>query len=325
MALDQVKSASNFGDRDLGDDIGRLLFEPDPDWSFVVKGDRLWDSDPENFTSPCEPRPEIEELRAAVASRDPAAVRRVYTSQWLEKPEAERIDRDLFASSLDEAIQQDDVSSASYLLSNGMSIDMSHFTMAVEMKKYSFLQLYLDKGWDINAPIERTKPPPLSLALNDANLTSWFLAHGADPNAQCGLDLTPLSVAVSEAPFAIIKLLFDHGGSTRYGQLLHYAVRRNHSDRLEVLKFIISKGPPINKVMYQDRLDCYDQFKYFGIGTPLHEAAEDGKIDIVELLLAEGADPLIKDAKGELAIERARRAGRSAVVKQLLPLSDAFS
>lgn len=157
--------------------------------------------------------------------------------------------------------------------------------------------------------------------MNDTNLTLWFLAHGANPNAECGLDFTPLSVAVFEAPFAIIKLLFDRGGSTKHGQLLHYAVRRNHADRVEVLKFIISKGVSINDLMYQNRLDCYEQLKYFGIGTPLHEAAEQGKQDVVELLLAEGADPLIKDAKGELAIERAQRAGRSAVVKQLLPLS----
>ena len=128
-------------------------------------------------------------------------------------------------------------------------------------------------------------------------------------------------MAVSDAPFATIKLLFDHGGSIRHGQLLHYAVRRDHADRLEVLKFIINQGPPINNVMYQERLDCYDQLKYFGIGTPLHEAAQDGKLDMVKLLLAEGADPLIRDARGRLAIERARRAGRDAVVKLLLPLS----
>lgn len=151
------------------------------------------------------------------------------------------------------------------------------------------------------------------------------LDHGADPNAECGLDLTPLSVAVSEAPFAIIKLLFDHGGSIRHGQLLHYAVRRNSSDRLEVLQFIIDKGPRINNVMYQNRLDCYDQLKYFGIGTPLHEAAEEGKLDMVKLLLARGADPLITDARGKLAIERARSAGQSAVVEQLRPLSDPSS
>ena len=159
-----------------------------------------------------------------------------------------------------------------------------------------------------------------SLVLNDAKLTSWFLARGADPNAECGLDLTPLSVAVCNAPFEIIQLLFDHGGSIKHGQLLHYAVRRDSIDRLQVLQFIIDKGPPINHVMYQDRLDCYDQLMFFGIGTPLHEAAEQGKLDMVELLLARGADPLIRDARRKLAIDRARRAGQDAVVELLLPL-----
>lgn len=162
MALDQVKSSSNLGDRDLSDDDGLLLFDPDPDWTFVVKGDPLWDSDPEDSKSPYEPRPEIEELRLAVGSRDLAAVQKVFTSQWLEKPETERADKDLFSSSLVEAIQQDDVLIASYLLANVISINMYYITMAIEMKRYSFLQLSLDRGWDINAPIERTKPPPLS-------------------------------------------------------------------------------------------------------------------------------------------------------------------
>ena len=92
-------------------------------------------------------------------------------------------------------------------------------------------------------------------AFNDEHLTSWPLAHGVNPNAECRLDLTQLSVAGYGAPFAMIKLLFDHGGSIQHGQLLHYAVRRNHTDRLEVLGFIINKDAPNNNVMYQDRLD----------------------------------------------------------------------
>lgn len=159
------------------------------------------------------------------------------------------------------------------------------------------------------------------LAFNDEKLTRWLLCHGADPNAECVLDLTPLSVAVSEAPFAIIELLFNHGGSIKHGQLLHYAVRRNTSNCLEVLKFILNKGPLINNVMYQNRLDCYELQKSFGIGTPLHEAAEKGKLDMIKILLAKGADPLIEDVRGELAIERARGAGYIEVVEYLLPLS----
>lgn len=162
MALDHVNAALNMGETDLSDADDVLSFEPDPDWSFVTKDDPLWDSDPENFKSRYEAPPEVEKLRMAAASQDFASVQRVFTSQWLEKPGNERVDKDLFASSLVEAIQQDDVAIASYLLSNGVSMNISHFTMAVELKKYLILQLFLDTGWDINGPIERTKPPPLS-------------------------------------------------------------------------------------------------------------------------------------------------------------------
>ena len=161
------------------------------------------------------------------------------------------------------------------------------------------------------------------LALHDEKLTEWFLSHGADPNAECGsgLDLTPLSVAVSEAPFAVILLLFAHGGSVEHGQLLHYAVRRNSTDRVKVLEYIINKGAPINNVMYQNRLGCYYHQMAFGVGTPLHEAAEEGKLEMVELLLSRGADPLIKNARGRLAIERAERYGHTAIVERLRALS----
>ncbi len=128
-------------------------------------------------------------------------------------------------------------------------------------------------------------------------------------------------MAVLSASFAMIKLLFDHGRSIKYGQLLHYAVRRNTPDRLEVLEFILNKGPPINNVMYQNRLDCYFHQMAFGTETPLHEAAGLGKLDMVESLLARGADPLIKDARGKLAIEQAESHGHTAVIKILRLLS----
>ena len=162
MALDQVETALDWEDEDPSDSDSALLFEPDTEWSFVVKGDPLWDSNQDNYNSQSKDPPEIEELRVAAASGELAAVQRIFSSQWLDKAEADRIDKNLFASSLVEAIRQDGVSIASYLLSNGVSMNISHFKMAAEMKKYSMLQLFLDMGWDINAPIERTTPPPLS-------------------------------------------------------------------------------------------------------------------------------------------------------------------
>jgi ankyrin repeat protein len=77
---------------------------------------------------------------------------------------------------------------------------------------------------------------------------------------------------------------------------------RELADRLEVLKFLLNRGLPINNIMYQDRLEDYYQNMYSGIGTPLHFAAEKGLLNSVKFLVKNGADPLIKDPMGKLAL-----------------------
>lgn len=73
--------------------------------------------------------------------------------------------------------------------------------------------------------------------------------------------------------------------------------------------------------MFQNCLDNYEQEKYSGLGTPLHSAARKGRLDIVEMLLAKGADPLVKDSRGKLAIELAEYYGFGLVVARLRRLS----
>lgn len=154
----------------------------------------------------------------------------------------------------------------------------------------------------------------------------WFLNHGAQPDAEASiLDLTPLSFAVVRASFKTIKLLFKHGGSTQHGQLLHHAVLRESSDCLEVIDFLLDHGAPINNVMYQSHLSSYMMMKAFGLGTPLHKAADIGRLDIVKHLIERGADPLIPDARRKLAIELAEGSGHHKVVEYLRPLSSAPS
>jgi ankyrin repeat protein len=160
-----------------------------------------------------------------------------------------------------------------------------------------------------------------SLVLDDQKLTQWFLEHGAEPNAECGIDCTPLSLAICSATFPVIKMLFDRGGSVEHGQLIQYAAMRDEPDYHEIMDFLLDKGAPTDEVMYQNRLKDYFQLRAFGLGTPLHAAASEGKLDVVEHLLRRGADPLIKDARGKLAIERAERKGHNEVVELLRPLS----
>ena len=135
--------------------------------------------------------------------------------------------------------------------------------------------------------------------------------------------VTPLSWAVREASFSCIKMLFDRGGSSQYGQLLHHAAERELPDRCDILEYLLGKDcvPSINKIMYQDILDDYLQNMYCGIGSPLHIAAGKDSLDLVHLLVDEGADPLIKDPSGQTPLDRARHGGYTEVVEFLRPLS----
>lgn len=140
-----------------------------------------------------------------------------------------------------------------------------------------------------------------SNALDDPEMTTWLLDHGADPNRRCNIDFTPLSYAVEHASLPIVTLLLNRGGDVTTGQVLHHAVVRD-SDAVEVLELLISKGAPINGIMYQDHQPSWDMYFFMG-ETPLHKAVFLRKIDVIHYLLGEGADLNVKDARGRTAIQ----------------------
>ncbi len=55
--------------------------------------------------------------------------------------------------------------------------------------------------------------------------------------------------------------------------------------------------------------------------TPLIEAARMGNAELVEVLLAPGAEPMLKDSEQETALLKAAAHGHSAVCALLLPLA----
>ncbi|KAK3635925.1 hypothetical protein LTR56_014463 [Elasticomyces elasticus] len=203
-----------------------------------------------------------------------------------------------------------------YLLSEGMTVHATHIKVATNNRDTTVLELLFRHGWDINKPLHSGHPPALALAVEDPALVSWFLAHSADPNARCVMDITPLSAAVESASLPTIQQLFDHGASVLRGQLMHYAVVRRLSDRLQIMEYLLSKHPSLSlsKVMYEDEPYCFESKKYFGLGTPLHDAAASGHLDAVQFLLAHGSDASVKDSLGRLAIERARQYKHDSVV-----------
>ncbi|KAI9843020.1 MAG: hypothetical protein M1837_006651 [Sclerophora amabilis] len=197
----------------------------------------------------------------------------------------------------------------SYLLSTGFVISpvkkrSAHFIgRALKARSTAVLQAFLDHGWDINEPTDRIYPSALRYAIHDKEMTEWFLAHKASPNATSSVGTTPLSQACHKGDFTIVQLLFEHGGDLKHGQLLHWAARRMLPDRIDLVAFLLDKGAPINAIMYETYEKLYSEECWIGLGTPLHYAAERGDVDLVKVLLARGADPLIKDSidEGRLA------------------------
>jgi ankyrin repeat protein len=118
--------------------------------------------------------------------------------------------------------------------------------------------------------------------------------------------------------------LLSRGGTVTHGQLVHYATSREGGDRLEVLELLLSRqAPGLNKIMYHDSPESFNMLKDFGLGTPLHLAAEKGHTDVVQYLLRKGVNPKTRDSCGRLALNRAQRNEHSNVVKLLRPFSTA--
>lgn len=158
-----------------------------------------------------------------------------------------------------------------------------------------------------------------SSVLDDEDLTRWFLTRGANPNATAGvLDITPLSVAVEIAPLSMIELLFQYGGTTERGQLLHHAAMREGPDHVEVLDFLFARGvTDVSGLLYGNHPDSFQLMSNVGLGTPLHVAAEKGMLGTVQYLLDKGADIQMRDTRGRLAIDCAGSNRHSAVVEVL--------
>ncbi|KAJ5641190.1 hypothetical protein N7490_005190 [Penicillium lividum] len=258
----------------------------------------------------------LEKLRALCVNGDIKGFVKVFDS-LRPNPRSEDFDIcDLYGVMI-EAIKRDDTQFIKELLHRGLPMDPLYVFEALEVKSKSALEIFIQYGWDINQSMNELSPSILGNAVEDEEMTTWLLDHGADPNKGCAIDLTPLSCAVRSAPISVINLMFSRGGDVQKGQLLHHAIERR-SEIIEVLKDLIEKGAPINATMYQNHYSSWRLFYFMGLGTALHKAAELGKVDVVRYLISKGAESSIKDANGRTAVECAQIRGQSEVIKLLV-------
>ena len=154
----------------------------------------------------------------------------------------------------------------------------------------------------------------------DEALISWFLSNGADPNAMCEMDFTPLSTAVGYGPLPIVKQLFAHCPQRvrLHGYLLHWAARRQSDDAVEVVQLVLERcRPDVNEIFHGDDGYGFPMLCASGLGTALHEAAKEGRSDVVQLLIREGTDLSKRDTLGKTALEVAEFFQNHAAVELL--------
>jgi ankyrin repeat protein len=192
-----------------------------------------------------------------------------------------------------------------------------------------------DSGWT----------PLMSAAVNgDVRLVKLLLKNGAKPNLQTQLGRSALSLAVEGHHHAVVRLLLKAGGRIAGASLLDACregdarmvrllcrARANvnavaHSDRGEL------DHTPLEEVLSaltMGRRSATDKRRYFQTvrellragarinqptrwRSPLYIAAVGGDLEIVKLLLREGADP--NQAVSQLHDERGRRALHAAAL-----------
>ena len=256
----------------------------------------------------------VEALKIAVADGDIESVPNIL-SEWETAPIKTRLPWSHFSTALYLAIDIGNTDMTRCLTEHGVDHGAFAFEKAMTKRLYPVMQIFLDRGFDINEPKGRKDPGPLARSIDDAELVKWLLDRGADPNRETAEEQTPLSFAVRYGAFDIINLMLEAGGpgSTSHGYLIHSAIYRQLPDRLEILRFLLDRVPrkALTELEYEGESNDKKflsemQNLFIGCCNPLHAAASQGYLDAVRILLEYGADPMIADGKGRLASDLAR-------------------
>ncbi len=166
------------------------------------------------------------------------------------------------------------------------------------------VKLLLEHGAEVNpgkGVTYNASPFFLAAFTGDRDNMALLLAKGADPNRRMDLlgqfPTSPLIAAVDFGDVATVKALLADGADVHEKDQdsmtpLHWAMVAHHP---QVVMALLAGGADMNAV---------DRFGY----TPLLYAAtlDFGDADTAAALLQAGADPSVKDKKGETAFDHAR-------------------
>ena len=177
-------------------------------------------------------------------------------------------------------------------------------------------KLLIAEGADVNAKGNQYKVTPLHFAALQSHyeLAELLIAKGADVNAKAVTGDTPLDFSISgkhPKRGLIDDLLRKHGGKTGeelgasrpVDKLLFAAVSEK---KVALVKHAIKRGANVNS-----------KYELFGL-TPLHMAAAYDSVEIVKMLISNGANIESKMVKGFTPLHYAAEGNSTKVLNLLI-------
>ncbi|KAI0533761.1 hypothetical protein GGR58DRAFT_521151 [Xylaria digitata] len=196
------------------------------------------------------------------------------------------------------AIRLDRTTFVAYLLDSGVKMSrLAAWEASRHRCSSTMWQVFVDHGnFDISTPMEDFSLPSLGFVLDNEALIEWFLAQGAEPNAESLFGLTQSLTPVDEG-----------SGVTP-------------ESRLEVLQYLLDAGADPNAKKWAHNSKGYASD--FDWGSGLNAALANDRPELAEELLRRGARTDVPTfniaSQGETALELAGR-----YMPALLPLVEA--
>ncbi|RUS77619.1 hypothetical protein EGW08_014619 [Elysia chlorotica] len=147
-------------------------------------------------------------------------------------------------------------------------------------------------------------------ALNKVEALRFLVEKGAAINRRDIDNYTPLLLAATYGNTDAVELLLQKGADF-HAQDKHDKTAiflAAEENKIQVLKKLLSK-PRVKQLINES--DCYDN-------SPLHIAAKQGYLDIVQCLLENGADLDDKNEEEETPLHLAAKHGRTNIVRELI-------
>jgi ankyrin repeat protein len=188
--------------------------------------------------------------------------------------------------------------------------------LAMGADRHDKLSALLARGQDPNVCLLGFSPLSLATANGDLEEMRILLDAGADadrPRDASGG--TPLLNALGDGHYDAARLLIARGADVRvvadggvtalYALANAYELPEPSSAQVDMAQTLIDRGAAVDTQVGQPRT------------TPLMMASIRGRTGLVRFLLAHGADPTLRDYKGQTALAFATKKGHAAVAEVL--------